>query len=110
MPTPMPKPFGRRHIANHTNASATSPETMSLKDCLEEAEICCEHARIAGRQHRFGAAHGLFKTATSLYRRAIATAGTAEPTLDSRLRGVEAEMSAYAELARSFSRPLQRSG
>lgn len=101
--------FTRRGKKAKKPAPETSQEIMTLQDYLEEAEICCEHARRAGRQHRFGAARGLFETATGLYRRAIATAPTPQPRLNEQLRGIEAEMSAYAELARSMARPLQRS-
>ena len=106
----MPKPFTRRSKKEKTTTPEVSQEMMTLQDYLEEAEICCEHARRAGRQHRFGAARGLFETATGLYRRAIAATPTPQPTLIKQLRGIEAEMSAYSELARSMSRPFQRSG
>jgi len=110
MPQSQPKPFRLRRKSKSTNTPAESPESMTFQDYLEEADLCCEHARIAGRQRRFGAARGLFETAASLYRRALDSAGNSQPTVDSRLRGVEAEMSAYTELARSLARPLQRSG
>ena len=101
----MPK-FTRRGKEVKQHAPDSSQEIMTLQDYLEEAEICCEHARRAGRQHRFGAARGLFETATGLYKRAIATSGTPQPTLIEQLRGIEAEMYAYAELARSMARPF----
>jgi hypothetical protein len=83
-----------------------SLEEMSFEDYMEEAEICCEHARIAGRQRRYRAAIGLFTTAATLYRHAGAIDGVSYPAIEERLRHIDTEMSAYSELARSMSRPL----
>jgi hypothetical protein len=87
-------------------------EGMTLQDFLDEAELCCEHARVAGRQRRFKAACGLFATAKALYSNALANAdrqgSQGSSTIEERLRHVELEMSAYTELARSMARPLLR--
>ena len=86
-----------------------SSEHMNFEDYLEEAEICCEHARIAGRQRRYRAAIGLFNTAATLYRHAGTIDGVSYPAIEERLRHIDNEMSAFSELARSMSRPLLQS-
>lgn len=78
----------------------------TFQDFLDEAEICCEHARLAARLKRYEASRGLFITAAALYERAIKAAGSSYPALENRLREIELEMAAYAELAKSMARPL----
>ena len=84
------------------------PANTTFQDFLEEAELCCEHARLAARQKRYEASRGLFITAMALYQRAVKAAGNSYPSIENRVREIELEMAAYAELARSMARPLLR--
>ena len=86
----------------------TVPANTTFQDFLEEAELCCEHARLAARRKRYEASRGLFITAVALYQRAVKAAGTSYPSIENRVREIELEMAAYAELARSMARPLLR--
>ncbi len=86
--------------------NVASVECASYEDCLEQSEICCEQARAAAQLRRFTAARGLFATAVALCRRAIALSGGECIAAVERLSQVEAEMSAYSELAKSMERPL----
>ncbi len=73
---------------------------------VEEAEICCEQARVAGRERRFRAARGLFSTASALYRQALLQDGVCYESIARRLKHIELEAAAYSELASSLARPL----
>lgn len=79
-------------------------------DCLWQAEICCEQAREAARLKRLHAACGLFATAQSLLKRAIASSGDlcAEACEDARekLKNITSEMATYSDLAKSAARPM----
>ncbi len=44
---------------------------LTVQDCVEEADLCVYHARLAIRQSRDGAARGLFNTAIALYERVL---------------------------------------
>jgi hypothetical protein len=89
-----------------SSASTRAEESSTFSECVAQAEICCEHARIAGRQRRYKAAYGLFSTALALYKRATMQEGVSYLALETRLRDVENEMAAYSELAKSMARPL----
>ena len=86
----------------------TMPVNTTFQDFLEQAELCCEHARLAARRKRYEASRGLFITAVALYQRAVKAAGTSYPSIENRVREIELEMAAYAELTRSMARPLLR--
>jgi hypothetical protein len=90
----------------NSSASTRREESSTFSECVSQAEICCEHARLAGRQRRYKAAYGLFSTALALYKRATMMEGVSYLALESRLRDVETEMAAYSELAKSMARPL----
>ena len=93
-------------LSNLASTRAQNEMTETFAECVEQAEICCEHARIAGRQRRYKAACGLFSTALALYSRATNEEGATYGAVQSRLREVETEMAAYNELAKSMSRPM----
>lgn len=72
---------------------------------LQQAEVCCEQARLAGRQRRFRAACGLFATAAALYQRALTQDGVS-PTflpasLQVRLNEIEREIALCSEQMRA---------
>jgi hypothetical protein len=83
---------------------------ITLSDCLEAVEVCCEHARAAVSRHRFQAALGLMITAHQLCRHALEQvppqADGMRAVIEEKLSAVEKEKTAYAELVKSMSRPL----
>lgn len=83
-----------------TSKQSSSYETATCRDYLEQADICCEQARSAALKKRFVAALGLFRTAQSLYSRAVALGGDACNEARERLQNLSGEIAAYAELAR----------
>ncbi len=83
---------------------SSHPNTFGVT--IEEAEICCEQARLAARARRFRAARGLFSTATALYQRALLQDGVCYESIVRRLKQIELEVATYAELAGSLARPL----
>ncbi|HVF10857.1 MAG TPA: hypothetical protein VNA16_08650 [Abditibacteriaceae bacterium] len=101
----MEKQLVSRRKSNCRRSDPT-PADATFQDFVQEAELCCEHARLAARLKRFEASRGLFLTAAALYHRAITAAGTCYPSIENRLREIELEMAAYSELARSMARPL----
>ena len=84
----------------------TTSDCTTYQDCLAQAEICREQARIAASLKRFKAARGLFSTAIALCRQAMLLGGEACSDAKDRLRQLNDEMLAYAELAKSMERPL----
>ncbi len=87
-------------------------DAISVRDCLEQVEICCEQARDASRCRRFQAAIGLFSTAVALCRRALSFAKIDDATrqvVRDKLERVSDEMAIYAQLAQSMKRPLHAS-
>ena len=85
-----------------------SYETATCQDYVEQADICCEQARSAALKKRFVAALGLFRTAQSLYGRAVAMGGDACTDARERLQNLSGEMASYAELARPRNASPQR--
>lgn len=85
--------------------SSSSYETATCRDFIEQADICCEQARSAALKKRFTAALGLFRTAQSLYNRAIAIGGEACAEARERLQNLSVEIASYAELARPRAMP-----
>ena len=64
-----------------TSRSGTRSPQASFDAFVEQAEICCEQARSAARLNRYGAACGLFSTATALYQQATLAAGNSYPSI-----------------------------
>lgn len=85
------------------------PHPESFGVTIEEAEICCEQARVAARGRRFRAARGLFSTAAALYQQALSQDGVSYESITRRLKQIETESAAYSELAGSLARPLASS-
>ena len=82
-----------------------SADCTSDRDCIDQADICCEQARAAARLKRFGAALGLFGTAQALYGRAATRGGEACLEARERLQQLSSEVAVYGELAKSAVRP-----
>jgi hypothetical protein len=97
----------RRH--RRKTANIAPPLDDDYRDCLEQAEVCREQARLAAGLKRYGAARGLFATAINLCQRALGLRAGAADEASERLRQLNIEMSTYSELAKSMERPLRSS-
>lgn len=85
--------------------SASASQLVSLSTILEQAEVCREQAREAGRLKRLRSALGLFATANALCRHVEAQGTESEQRLATeRLASLAIELAAYGELARSLER------
>jgi len=91
---------------NHNSVpnQTVSRECASVRDCIAQADICCEQARSAARMKRFGAALGLFRTAQNLYGRAVESGGESCSEARERLQQLASEVAVYGELAKSGAR------
>jgi hypothetical protein len=71
-----------------------------FQDCVTEAESCCQRARVAAHHHRYEAARVLFATATALYRHAESLDGISYPSLERKVRDIEAELRSFPAYVR----------
>jgi hypothetical protein len=83
-----------RRTIDKPQAVEPSSADAAFQKFVEEAEICCEHARLAARLKRYKSARGLFLTAAALYQQALKVAGISYPSLENRLREIELEIAA----------------
>lgn len=103
-PTKSPPPFVRP-VQKVSVASPDLADPSPLSRLLEEAEVCCEQAREAGRLKRFRSALGLFATANALCRHVASNGDEAQIALaKERLQGLAHESAIYGELARGARR------
>ncbi len=93
-----------------TSSAVVSPpaDIAALMIYLDQAEVCREQAREAARLKRFGAALGLFSTASALCRHVALHGSEAERALAAELLGTLAiEMATYNDLARGSRRSVR---
>ena len=85
-------------------SSNESRAVIDARDLVEQAEVCCREARMAARMKRLRAACGLFETAQSLLKRAVALGGNARAEASEKLSQIATESAIYAELCRDHTR------
>jgi type II secretory pathway component PulM len=78
---------------------------------LQQAEICCEQARLAVRQKRLLAGCGLLSTAIALYQHVLRNEGTEmsekfKTEVQEQIAHLQQEMTLCQELRKSHARPL----
>ena len=91
----------RAELQTEEQSGQKQSDVLSFNELIDEAELCCEQARAAGRHRRYRAACGLFNTAISLYRHATTVEGVSYRAVETRINAVEIELSAYKELVSS---------
>jgi hypothetical protein len=94
------------HLPERTllDASADSNRSADFAVCVSQAELCCEHARVALRQSRYKSAEGLFITARALYKRATQADAILHPAIELRLKEIQEELMRLDEIAKNRTR------